>query len=864
MAFSTATITGAYLRADGAPATGTIAFTPSAEMQNAGGNQTVGRQRIRKRLVNGAFSVALRCTDDADTEPSGVTYAVRVELDDAPVVTYDIEVLSAWAGTTVNLADIAPAESVATFTYTLVSTLAATTDSAQGDALVGMQQPFSGAAARTVHAKLKEILSVRDFGAVGDGTTDDSAAFQAAIDAASSAAGSGRESCSVYVPGKGNRYRLDEQLELADGVFLYGDGPGATTLDFSQSALSGSAAVINGGGTITQLTASATAVQLGTTVAAGSTSVVLSADPDNETIAAGDIIAIYDSTDGSWMPALVATRPYYHAGEWFRVQAYDSGARTITSTSPLYDSYTAGSDIVFYRMTPIQTGVFGMTILLKSDVAGPRIVGGNASAFHGLELRGSDVNHLWFDRCFECFAERIHISDRSNPASSSYGIAVCNSQRVSLTQIQADTARHAVSLGGATVAPAVPTREVVVSGGYLSSRGDSAGLSMDMHGNTEHCTVDGVHCASGIAIGGDHHRVKGCTIGNAGLNTNGLTGGYAVYMATELKGMNISIQNCDIYAAIAPVSGYLVLMTQPSGVLTRGNGCLRITGNTLDLNGFTIRNDGFFGAIGVSNLVNLTAAAWDNDVDISNNTIIGSPSQADNTAGLSGHGIAVRTVAGAGFRNVRVKNNMLSQLGVFISNGFETLDVSGNTVQRAHGRGLYVAQVNPTARTPRIIQCVNNVVEQASLAGIELNGVAGTTVATVGNNTSVGNCQNASLKAGTARQDSSCYLKNLLLVNLNGNTFGDAAGTPTQSGAYGADTVTTLHDVNNIIVGALAADVVLSGARRRYLRGQGGGSPEGAIVASIGSQWLRTDGSTSTTLYVKTANDTTNTGWTAK
>lgn len=43
----------------------------------------------------------------------------------------------------------------------------------------------------------------------------------------------------------------------------------------------------------------------------------------------------------------------------------------------------------------------------------------------------------------------------------------------------------------------------------------------------------------------------------------------------------------------------------------------------------------------------------------------------------------------------------------------------------------------------------------------------------------------------------------------------------------------------------------------------GTGSPEGVVVAPIGSIFLRLDGSTSTTLYVKTAN-TTSSGWTAK
>lgn len=43
----------------------------------------------------------------------------------------------------------------------------------------------------------------------------------------------------------------------------------------------------------------------------------------------------------------------------------------------------------------------------------------------------------------------------------------------------------------------------------------------------------------------------------------------------------------------------------------------------------------------------------------------------------------------------------------------------------------------------------------------------------------------------------------------------------------------------------------------------GAGAPEGVVTAVIGSLFLRNDGSTSTTLYVKTSGSG-NTGWTAK
>jgi hypothetical protein len=84
---------------------------------------------------------------------------------------------------------------------------------------------------RTFGDRARDILSVKDFGAVGDGVTDDTAAIQACVDEAHTVSGDAFWlNRPVYFP-RGN-YRITDTITFYRCYYawVFGDGPGATTI----------------------------------------------------------------------------------------------------------------------------------------------------------------------------------------------------------------------------------------------------------------------------------------------------------------------------------------------------------------------------------------------------------------------------------------------------------------------------------------------------------------------------------------------------------------------------------------------------------------------------------------------------------
>ena len=95
-----------------------------------------------------------------------------------------------------------------------------------GSSNIGFLQAGTGAVARTVQSKEREQISVRDFGAVGDGVANDAPAIQAAVNLAQSLGGG----VVLFPPGT---YRTSSTIEISShNVMLMGMAAGSGVESF--------------------------------------------------------------------------------------------------------------------------------------------------------------------------------------------------------------------------------------------------------------------------------------------------------------------------------------------------------------------------------------------------------------------------------------------------------------------------------------------------------------------------------------------------------------------------------------------------------------------------------------------------------
>lgn len=339
----------------------------------------------------------------------------------------------------------------------------------------------------------------KNFGAIGDGIVDDTAAILAW--AASTL------SKRKYLPT--GTYKVSAEVIFNPGDYIYGDGD-SSVIDAS-AGIGGALRCVSVTGALVALPNLASNVNL-----RANTLPFVSAP----SVGFGDVILIWNPTDFSWSN----WRADYRAGEWCRAAIVTGSSVQIYGRT--YDSYVAGA-VQMYKLVGPQTTLkdfrikqpFTSNAGLVVDLIDSPIVE-NVSAGGGV-YAGIDVRRC-VDKKINCRPKQA-----STPSGNNYGLAIGNSQGGTVEGVYYGT-RHSISIGGSPGVGSVSCRDIDI---YASYKALDGGInSVDLHGNSEDIRFHGVGAQNGFVVAGKNNSWYG------GAGEGGTNSGIALYMGEVVEG----------------------------------------------------------------------------------------------------------------------------------------------------------------------------------------------------------------------------------------------------------------------------------------------------------------------------------------
>lgn len=575
------------------------------------------------------------------------------------------------------------------------------------------------------------VFDVREFGDIG--TSDDSATFQAAIDAAGLAGGG-------VITGPAGQYKFLHGLRLHHMTSIAMPSRASTVFDFSDmlpangaANAAGSRHCILGEGEFTSLPNLASAVNLSDTVTFASA----------HGLQSGDWFCLNNTVDSSFSPE----RAYYRDGEFCQVKSVSGN--TVTLTRRTYSSYTT-STTATYKFAPMNTGISGVTAKLPLGVWGVAFDTCTGVEVNEIEFYGSDWGQIDIRKCVNVAMSnpRAWSTEPTDSAGVNYGLTISNSQHISIVNPFLESARHGFTTGGGSGNGNVPNRDIRVIGGTISTNGVGV-AGCDLHANAEHCWFIGVSMPGGLHVAGDWIHVVDCDISSA-------PSGFAI-SAAHMLGYNLEITNCTIRAT-RPIStnGLVYIPFSPS--TTRAGGHCRISGQ-IYVGGYRPASGGTY-AIQVQNTSSVTG-----DVSID---VVGEARSV--SIGETIWGVYVRATGSSSYhRTVNVKAQ-LQGMGIRVQNTVTTT-VRDSTVINAPQEGIYVSGLN-------YVKSQGNHVRNTGSTGIRLAGPGKDTdsLVTSHGDESINNNQSQDSSSSVG---ANIYLTWAKYVNYRDAVTADLQGTPT-------------------------------------------------------------------------------------
>lgn len=240
-------VVGKYTALNGQPIAGGRLVFMSDQVVTIGGAVIVPRQIDVRLDSQGAVppEAQLPTTDDPGLDVAGWTYTVQETW---PGGRKPFKILVPWASSQVDMSTVMPALAPSEAVQLLAVSAAQMTaleegvlanenaingletdvsamQGIHGAAQIGFTQAGAGAVPRTIEAELRDTLSVKQYGALGDGVANDTAAIAAAV----AAAGLLGRPAVVYLPN--GVYRMSAGVTLPLGVSVRGESESGTKIE---------------------------------------------------------------------------------------------------------------------------------------------------------------------------------------------------------------------------------------------------------------------------------------------------------------------------------------------------------------------------------------------------------------------------------------------------------------------------------------------------------------------------------------------------------------------------------------------------------------------------------------------------------
>lgn len=391
--------------------------------------------------------------------------------------------------------------------------------SESGSSYIGFIQAGTGAVARTSESKMRERVSVLDFGAIAGGSAVTN--YNAFTNAINYIGSTGQ---TLYIPS--GTYRISHVLTTTSDLIMEGDGD---TSIIDVTGIAGGFDAITVTGSLTQIEDIAVANQ-------GNATITFVSPPS---LSVPDVFVLYDPTDYSWSTA----RSYYRAGEWCEFRGSSGNDAYLTNT--LYAGYNPASLNVYKLNSPVVSlknfRVVGTSVenVIKISLCNKPVVE-NVTGYS----EGNSI--LIFDRCYNV---RMVNRDMYNKGrgTDDYGISIGNCQNVRIWDGEFYARRHGIAAGGGDDTACVPTRNVRVIGATIKNDVTSNVYSADMHGNIEDFHYQDCRIYNGAAMSGKDSGYDNCVITASGI-------GVIIYV-DEVKGGELRARNCDMLGTSDPSSG---------------------------------------------------------------------------------------------------------------------------------------------------------------------------------------------------------------------------------------------------------------------------------------------------------------------